>query len=118
MGKNVAAVLLKAEKEGNGMKKKIPSYHKKEWLAAFLFLLPNLAGFLVFTFLPVVLGFMISLTDYSGYGAADFVGLDNYLRMFRDSSFANSPAKINVFEIFKLYMPEDADDISKRIRVI
>lgn len=38
--------------------------------------------------------------------------------VFRDSSFANSPAKINVFEIFKLYMPEDADDISKRIRVI
>ena len=38
--------------------------------------------------------------------------------VFRDSSFANSPAKINVFEIFKLYMPEEADDISKRIRVI
>lgn len=38
--------------------------------------------------------------------------------VFRDSSFENSPAKINVFEIFKLYMPEDADDISKRVRVI
>ena len=38
--------------------------------------------------------------------------------VFRDSSFANSPAKINGFEIFKLYMPEDADDISKRVRVI
>ena len=38
--------------------------------------------------------------------------------VFRDSSFANSPAKINVFEIFKLYMPEDANDISKRVRVI
>ena len=38
--------------------------------------------------------------------------------VFRDSSFANSPAKINVFEIFKLYMPEDADDITKRVRVI
>ena len=38
--------------------------------------------------------------------------------VFRDSSFANSPAKINVFEIFKLYMPEDADDIGKRVRVI
>ena len=38
--------------------------------------------------------------------------------VFRDSSFASSPAKINVFEIFKLYMPEDADDISKRVRVI
>ena len=38
--------------------------------------------------------------------------------VFRDSSFADSPSKINGFEIFKLYMPEDASDISKRVRVI
>ena len=38
--------------------------------------------------------------------------------VFRDSGFASSPEKINVFEIFKLYMPKDANDISKRVRVI
>lgn len=38
--------------------------------------------------------------------------------VFRDSGFASSPEKINVFEIFKLYMPEDANDISKRVRVM
>ena len=38
--------------------------------------------------------------------------------VFRDSGFASSPEKINVFEIFKLYMPENAGDISKRVRVI
>ena len=38
--------------------------------------------------------------------------------VFRDSGFASSPEKINVFEIFKLYMPEDAGDISKRVKVI
>ena len=38
--------------------------------------------------------------------------------VFRDSGFASSPKKINVFEIFKLYMPEDANDITKRVRVI
>lgn len=38
--------------------------------------------------------------------------------VFRDSGFASSPEKINMFEIFKLYMPEDANDISKRVRVI
>ena len=26
--------------------------------------------------------------------------------------------KINVFEIFKLYMPESASDITKRVKVI
>ena len=38
--------------------------------------------------------------------------------VFRDSGFESSPEKINVFEIFKLYMPEDAGDITKRVRVI
>ena len=38
--------------------------------------------------------------------------------VFRDSGFASSPEKINVFEIFKLYMPEDANDISKRVKVV
>ena len=38
--------------------------------------------------------------------------------VFRDSGFTSSPEKINMFEIFKLYMPEDAGDITKRVRVI
>lgn len=38
--------------------------------------------------------------------------------VFWDSGFASSPEKINVFEIFKLYMPEDAGDITKCVRVI
>lgn len=38
--------------------------------------------------------------------------------VFRDDGFASSPEKINVFEIFKFYMPEDADDIGKRVKVI
>lgn len=38
--------------------------------------------------------------------------------VFRDSCFSSSPSKINVFEIFKLYMPEDADNISRRVKVI
>ena len=38
--------------------------------------------------------------------------------VFRDSGFTSSPEKINVFEIFKYYMTENASDISKRVRVI
>ncbi len=38
--------------------------------------------------------------------------------VFRDSSFPSSPAKINLFEIFKLYMPESADNINKRVKVL
>ena len=38
--------------------------------------------------------------------------------VFRDASFANSSDKINVFEIFKRYMPESANEITKRVKVI
>lgn len=68
-------------------KKRIAAYQKKEWCAGFLFLLPNLIGFLVFTAAPVVMGFLISLTDYSGFGDFNFIGFNNYIRMFQDGSF-------------------------------
>ncbi len=38
--------------------------------------------------------------------------------VFCDSGFADSPSKMNVFEIFKHYMPESADDIRRRVKVI
>ncbi|MDO4331757.1 MAG: sugar ABC transporter permease [Eubacteriales bacterium] len=68
-------------------KRKMSKLNRKEWLAGILFLLPNLAGFLVFTAFPVIMGFYISLTDYTGFGDMNFVGLSNYARMFSDSSF-------------------------------
>ncbi len=71
----------------NVVKKKKSRLNRREWMAGYLFLLPNFIGFLVFTGVPVVMGFIISLTDYTGFGSANFVGIDNYLKMFTDSDF-------------------------------
>ena len=60
---------------------------RKEWIAGYLFLLPNLMGFMIFTAIPVVMGLVISLTDYSGFGQLNFVGIDNFIHMFSDSNF-------------------------------
>lgn len=38
--------------------------------------------------------------------------------VFKDSSFANSPVKINLFELFKLYAEIDADELPFRVKVI
>lgn len=76
-------------------KKKI-RLNRREWVAGYLFLLPNFLGFMVFTAVPVIMGFYISLTDYSGYGEKNFVGFSNYVRMFRDSDFLNA-LKNNLF---------------------
>lgn len=69
---------------------------RKEWLAGYLFILPNLIGFCVFTAIPVVMGFVVSLTDYSGFGKLNFIGLNNYVNMFKESSFIIA-LKNNIF---------------------
>lgn len=69
------------------IKKKSSKSERREWLAGYLFLLPNMIGFIVFTGIPVIVGFIISLTDYTGFGSFNFVGIKNYVKMFSDSSF-------------------------------
>ena len=57
---------------------------------AYLFLLPNFLGFLVFTFIPVIFAFVLSFTNWDGSDRMDFVGVDNFVKMFQDSNFTIS----------------------------
>jgi multiple sugar transport system permease protein len=51
---------------------------------AYLFMLPYLIFFLAFGLLPVLLGFVVSLTDWRIIGDWNWVGLRNYLNWLRD----------------------------------
>ncbi len=68
-------------------RKRTTKLERREWAAGYLFLLPNLIGFLIFTGIPVVYGFIVSLTDYTGFGKLNFIGFQNYIDMFKDSTF-------------------------------
>ena len=60
---------------------------KKEWLKGYLFILPNFVGFLIFMGIPIIMGLIISFTNYDGFKTFDFVGLSNYIKMFKDEYF-------------------------------
>ncbi|MDB6170238.1 MAG: hypothetical protein JWM88_3102 [Verrucomicrobia bacterium] len=62
---------------------------RRQPLVVGLFLAPNLAGFLVFTLVPVALTFAGSFTNWSLRPALplEFVGLQNYSRLIHDRSF-------------------------------
>lgn len=65
--------------------------HEHEGLAAFLFLLPNAVGFLIFTAIPVGAAFVLAFANYdllSGFGG--FVGLKNFRQLFSDHVFIQS----------------------------
>lgn len=58
-----------------------------EDLTSFWFLLPIIAVFVVLSLVPMIQTVYFSFTDFDGYSMdMDWVGLDNYIRAFSDSS--------------------------------
>lgn len=60
---------------------------KLRYIKGYLFLVPNFIGFFLFMFIPIIMGFAISFTDYDGFLKFNFVGIDNYTSMFQDDYF-------------------------------
>lgn len=63
---------------------------KTNTLAGWIFVSPVLLGILLFTFVPVLLSFYFGFTDYDNIHAPNWVGLDNYIKMFHDDIFLHS----------------------------
>lgn len=63
---------------------------RQEVLVAYLFVLPWIIGFLVFTAGPILASFALSFTHYKIITPATVVGLDNYTAMIRDRNFWQS----------------------------
>ncbi|GAA5040488.1 multiple sugar transport system permease protein [Thermocatellispora tengchongensis] len=58
--------------------------------AAWIFLIPAIAGFVIFYGYPTVRGFWYSLTDYNLLTDPAYVGGDNYAQLVRDPQFWHS----------------------------
>lgn len=63
---------------------------KREWVAAYLFLLPDVLGLLIFVGLPMALALSLGFFNVSGFGAYTFTGLANYRKMLADPLFLGS----------------------------
>ena len=65
----------------------------REDIAGYAFISPMLIGLLVFTLFPILASFFLSFTNWnfvSGFSKTKFVGLDNFLRLFKDDIFLKS----------------------------
>ena len=69
--------------------KKANKIRMRETIVSYCFLAPVLIFFLVFVLVPMVMGFVTSFCDYSMRGI-EFIGIDNYVRMFNDEVFIRS----------------------------
>lgn len=55
--------------------------------AAYLFLTPYFVFYSLFGLFPILFSLTISFTDWNGMGSMNFVGLDNYIRLFTQDTF-------------------------------
>lgn len=60
----------------------------KKAMVAYSFILPNLIGFFIFTFIPIVFSLLMSFCEWAPGTTLKFVGLKNFVTLFtKDSSF-------------------------------
>ena len=59
---------------------------KKQWLAGYGFISLWLIGLFVFTLIPMIYSFYISLTEWDFIGTPRFIGLKNYMDIMKDST--------------------------------
>ena len=66
----------------SGEKKSFAQIMNSESVSGYIFILPFVIGFLVFTVFPMLASLVLSFTDYDMLSAPVFVGLKNYKQMF------------------------------------
>lgn len=71
-------------------------------LTGYTFILPNIIGVILFTLFPMVFSLIISFTDWDytkGFGNWNFIGLQNFIDMWKDEWFTDSLINTLIFAI-------------------
>jgi multiple sugar transport system permease protein len=71
-------------------KSRFSAWKRRETLAAWLFLLPAMIGFIVFFAFPAVRGFYIGMTDSDLLTPPTYIGMENYRDLLEDKQFGRS----------------------------
>ena len=98
MGKIVASNEEMIDSKNKGKNKKKFSTKK---VAPYMFLLPIIIIFAIFTLYPVINSFILSFYEFKG-GEYFFVGLDNYMRLLEDTTFAKSLLNTLIYTIVQV----------------
>jgi ABC-type sugar transport system permease subunit len=69
------------------MKNPRQSLTVRNTLVGLSFILPNFVGFFIFVLIPVVFSLLLSFMKWDGFNAMHFIGLDNFISLFKDSVF-------------------------------
>lgn len=69
------------------MSRSVKKKKKNRENVGYLFILPFVLVFVIFSIYPVARTLYLSFTDYSGFNVPTWTGLENYIRVFKDKLF-------------------------------
>ncbi|MGG1515981.1 sugar ABC transporter permease [Paenibacillus oryzisoli] len=75
----------------------------REWATAYSFLLPNIAGLMIFVFVPILYAFYVSLHDWNALSPKVYVGFQNYVTLLSDDGWWHSVTRTLLFSV--VYVP-------------
>ena len=84
------AIRFSRDKARGQSGQKLGILERREERIAYLFLLPWLIGLVIFTIGPIIASLFISMTDWNLMNPPQWIGFDNYQKMFSDPDFYNS----------------------------
>ena len=73
--------------------------NKRKRRSLFLFIVPALVFYLIFWISPVLMSFFYGLTNWSGLGDYDFVGLDNFKFLIKEGTLFNSMRNTIIYAV-------------------
>jgi ABC-type sugar transport system permease subunit len=79
------------------------SQRRRAALQGWIFILPNFIGFAILTLVPVLILFYMAFTKWNIFGGSEWIGFDNFTRLFGDKSFHK--ALINTLYYTAIHVP-------------
>jgi multiple sugar transport system permease protein len=75
------------------------SWSKKQQLAGYLFIAPNMIGIIIFFLIPALISFIVMFTDldFLSQAPVNFIWFDNFVRVFNDETFFTSLRNTFIF---------------------
>src|SRR5690606_11796909 len=77
---------------------------RREAVAGYLFISPWIVGFIVFFAGPIIASFILSFTSWNIVGTPEWVGLDNYERIFTADPFFRKAVSVTL-RYAAIYLP-------------
>ncbi len=94
----IASRLQRTDRPGHSLQS-LNTLRRREALVAYLFIAPTFIGFLIFIAGPMVYSLGLSLFKWNIFQPAEFVGLENYVKLAGDARFFTGLRNTVVFTI-------------------